>query len=71
MASLIAMRPLGKAKMRNFRRLMMEAGDLEAKDRPRPYPRMQALSVPDIPEGKRFDTPTVYGKSSHLREDLP
>ena len=71
MVSLIAMSPIGKVKIRNFRRLMVEAGDLEAKEPPRPYPRMQALSVPEIGAGKQFDTPTVDGKSSHLRDDLP
>ena len=65
MAGLIIMEPLGAVKMRNFQRLMAEAGDLHIAGAGRVYPRMQILSVPEILEGKRFETPTVMGKLSH------
>ena len=70
MAGLIIMDPLGDVKMRNFQRLMAEAGDLEVEGSARPYPRMQILSVPEILEGKRFDTPTVMGKAQHPQGNL-
>ncbi len=60
LAGLIVMHPLGAVKERNFRRFMADAGDLEI--RGMPYPRMQILTVQDILEGKRFDTPTVAGR---------
>ena len=65
MAGLIIMEPLGDVKMRNFQRLMAEAGDLHIAGAGRVYPRMQILSVPEILEGKRFETPTVMGKAQH------
>ena len=70
MAGLIVMQPLGDVKLRNFHKLMAEAGDLEVKDAARPYPRMQILSVPEILEGKRFDTPTVFGKTSQPQSEM-
>ena len=60
LAGLIVMHPLGAVKERNFRRFMADAGDLEI--RGMPYPRMQILTVQDLLEGKRFDTPTVAGR---------
>ena len=60
LAGLIIMQSLGATKERNFRRFMGEAGDLEI--RGMPYPRMQILTVGEILEGKRFDTPTVAGR---------
>ena len=70
MAGLIVMRPLGDVKMRNFRRLIAEAGDLEVPDAARPHARMQILSVPEILEGKRFDTPAVFGKSGNPQSEI-
>ena len=60
MAGLIVMHKPGDAKMRNFNRFMGEAGDMEVMGKP--YPRMQLLTVPEILEGKRFDTPGAVGK---------
>ena len=70
MAGLIVMQRLGDRKLRNFRQLVAEAGDLDVKDSVRPYPRTQILPVPEILEGKGFDTPTVLGKSSHPHDEM-
>jgi len=59
MAGLIVMEPLGERKLSNFKKLIAEAGGLDVMGRL--YPRMQILSVPEIFEGKRFDTPGVVG----------
>ena len=48
--------------MANFRKLMAEASDLGVLGRP--YPRMQLLSVPEMLEGKRFETPTPLGSAT-------
>ncbi len=55
MAGLIIMEPLGSRKAKNFQKLISEAGDMVI--RSKPFARMQILSVPEIFEGKRFDTP--------------
>jgi len=60
LAGLIIMEPLGAAKERNFRRFMGDKGSMEVLGRD--YPRMQMLTVPEILEGKRFDTPGVVGR---------
>ncbi len=60
MAGLIIMHPLGPQKMRNFQKLMAEAGDLDVMGRL--YSRMQLITVPEIIEGKRFDTPGAVGR---------
>ncbi|MDE0033994.1 MAG: DNA methyltransferase [Deltaproteobacteria bacterium] len=57
MAGLIIMEPLGSAKDRNFHRFMAEAGDLEVQGVE--YPKMQILTVGEILDGKRFNTPGV------------
>ena len=54
MAGLITMRPIGDTQARNFKRFMADAGTLEI------------LSVGEILEGKRFQTPTVSGR--HMLE---
>ncbi len=59
MAGLIIMEPRSPHQTRNFERYMAQAGVLEVLGRE--YPRMQMLTVPEILEGKRFDTPTVAG----------
>ena len=59
MAGLIVMRPLGVTRARNFNKFMASAGDLDIMGVK--YPRMQILSVEDILEGKRFDTPLGGG----------
>ena len=60
MAGLITMNPLKDTQARNFNRFMAEAGTLEILGLE--YPRMQILSVGEILEGKRFETPTVAGR---------
>ena len=67
MAGLIVMEPLGERKMGNFSRLIGEAGDLNILGLP--YPRIQILSVPEILEGRRFNTPTPLGRSAS-RQDM-
>lgn len=62
MAGLIVMHPLGDAKLRNFQKFMAGAGDMEVLGKQ--YPRMQILTVPEILEGKRFDTPGAVGKGN-------
>lgn len=66
MAGLIYMEPLGATKERNFRRFMGEAGDVEILGVP--YPRLQMLSVEQILEGKRFNTPGVVGKGKDSQQ---
>ena len=62
LAGLIVLEPLGEIKARNFHRFMAEAGDLEV--RSQKYSRLQLLTVQEILEGKRFETPFVVGKGS-------
>ena len=59
-AGLITMNPIKETQARNFNRFMAEAGSLEILGIE--YPRMQILSVGEILEGKRFETPTVAGR---------
>lgn len=61
MAGLIVLHPLGETKARNFRAAMAEAGDLEADGRL--YPRMQLLTVAQILDGTKFDTPGAVGRT--------
>ena len=64
LAGLIIMEPLGGAKARNFSR---EAADLKPENiLGIDYPRMQILTVAEILDGKRFQTPTVSGR--HMLE---
>ena len=70
MAGFIIMAPLGDRKMNNFLKLAAEAGDLDVPGSARLYPRIQILSVPDILEGKRFDTPTPMGKAQSPQANL-
>ena len=64
MAGLIVMHPPGKIQRRNFEREMAPDGDLEIDTVPQTeyYPRMQLLTVQEILDGKRFDTPGARGK---------
>ena len=62
LAGLIVMNPLGDRQARNFRQFMAEAGDLQVGDPL--YPRLQLLSIPEILDGKRFNTPTVKARGS-------
>ena len=62
LAGLIIMESLGGGKARNFSR---EAADLKpANILGIDYPRMQILTVGEILDGKRFQTPTVAGRHS-------
>ena len=60
MAGLIVLHKLGDTKLRNFERFMAGAGDMEVMGRN--YARMQMLTIEEILEGKRFDTPGAVGK---------
>ena len=64
MAGLIVMHTLGERQRRSFEREMAAAGDLEIDNVPRNevYPRMQLLTVQEILDGKRFDTPGARGQ---------
>ena len=64
MAGLIVMHPPGDIQRRNFEREMAAAGDLEIDNVPHNevYPRMQLLTVQEILDGKRFDTPGARGQ---------
>lgn len=57
MAGLIVMDGLGTRRTANFNREMAAAGDLEVGGVL--YPKMQMLTVSQILEGKRFETPSV------------
>ena len=60
MAGLIVMDDPGPRKRANFAREMASAKDMTALGRK--YARMQMLTVPEILDGKRFDTPSVVGR---------
>ena len=60
MAGLIIMEPLGTVKERNFHGFMGKMGDVKINGAT--YAKLQMLTVPEILEGKRFDTPGVVGK---------
>ena len=65
MAGLIVMDKLGDRQLKNFQRLMDQAGDLHVFGRP--FPRMQILTVQEILDGKRFDIPYPVDKRSDQR----
>jgi DNA modification methylase len=60
MAGLIVLHPPAERQARNFARFMAEAGTLEILGIE--YPRLQLLTVEEILDGKRFNTPTVAGR---------
>ena len=60
MGELIVLHDLGETKRRKFKRFMGEAGDMHHMGRK--YPRLQLLTVADILEGRRFDTPGAVGR---------
>ena len=68
MAGLIVMDDLGDRKMKSFEREMAQADALEV--RGVLYLRMQMLTVPGIIDGKRFDTPGIFGRHT-LEPRLP
>ena len=59
MAGLIVMEPLGNTKVKNFIRESMSQDQDPLTIMGKEYPRMQILSVEEILNGKRFETPTV------------
>ena len=67
-AGLIVLEPLGNVKARNFAKFMGEAGTFTILGIE--YPRLQILTVEEILEGKRFQTPTVQGRHE-LEPRLP
>ncbi len=60
LGGLIVLHPLGVPKARNFNNFMADAGLL--KIGPAEYPKLQILTVGEILEGKRFETPWVLGR---------
>ena len=60
LAGLIVMNPPGARQRANFEREMAQAGDLEIMGAR--YPRMQLLTVGEILDGRRFNTPGVAGR---------
>ena len=69
LAGLIIMEPLGAGKARNFAREIMDLEPLDILGVE--YPRMQILTVADILDGKRFQTPTVAGRSQQQQPRFP
>ena len=61
-AGLIMLHPLGETKARNFRLFAQKSGTLTAYGRT--YDRLQILTVPEILDGNRFDTPAAAGKGA-------
>ena len=59
LAGLVIMEKLGDRKEQNFRRFMAEAGDMDVLGLK--YPRMQ---VPEILDGKGFDTPGAVARGT-------
>ncbi len=68
MAGLIVMSPRSQRQQRNFDQFMASAGTLSVLGRD--YPRMQMLTVREIVDGKRFGTPTVFGRA-HPEPQFP
>ena len=66
MAGLIIMQPLGTIQTRNFHSLMGRVGDVNINSID--YPKLQMLTVPEILEGKRFNTPGGNCRAQHSRE---
>ena len=61
LAGLIIMEPLGNTKLRNFNRETAKLEPLEILGTE--YPRMQILTVEEILDGRRFQTPTAAGRN--------
>ena len=60
LSGLLVLHPLGERKLRNFNQFMAGAGSLNIDGSS--YPRMQILTVAEILEGNRFETPWVVGR---------
>ena len=70
MGGFITRKTLGRIQRQNFLDFCRTKGDIEIGRVP--YPRLQILSVEEILDGKRFQTPLVRGRSTsdQLRFDL-
>lgn len=60
LVGLVILHPLGQTKERNFKREMARAGHITI--RGREFAKMQLMTVEELLEGKRFDTPPVLGR---------
>ena len=69
MAGLIVMDKLPELKLKNFYNFAAAVSDLEIRHALRHYPKMQILSVPEMLESKRFQTPTPMGKAETGQQD--
>lgn len=68
MAGLIVLHPLSDNKIRNFKRYMGEVGDVLLNDVQ--FSRLQILTVEQILNGERFNTPWVFGKTGQTHLNL-
>ena len=68
LAGLIILQPLGATKELNFKREMARAGRITI--RGREFAKMQLLTVEELLEDKRFDTPPVLGKQQKAQQQL-
>ena len=68
LAGLIILHPLGQTKERNFKREMAHAGHLSI--RGREFPKMQLITVEELLEGNRFDTPPILGRQQKAQQQL-
>ena len=68
MAGLIILQPLGPTKKRNFKREMVRVDHITI--RGRKFAKMQLITVEELLEGKRFDTPPVLGCSQDAQQRL-
>ncbi|MYI83195.1 MAG: hypothetical protein F4056_07880 [Chloroflexi bacterium] len=69
MAGLIVLDELSATKARNFARFMGEAGTVEIMGNE--YPRMQIMTIGELLDGRRFNTPTVAGQRTQLQPAIP
>lgn len=69
LAGLFVMHKLPDLKLKNFH-MFAAAGELEFRHAIRHHPKMQILSVAEILEGKRFQTPTPISKTETEQKDL-
>ena len=69
MAGLIVREPLSGRKLKSFHKLMAETGDLNVFGKP--FARMQILTVEEILNGARFNTPFPQGKGDRQLPLLP
>ena len=68
MAGLIILHPLGATKERNFKREMARAKHVTI--RGRDFPKMQLLTIEEMLNGQRFDTPPALGRQHKPQEQL-